>query len=123
MIQPILACMDPYKTAKTFASAGWRIDFCQSPESGDPLVGISLLDNSVLLGVTEGYVTTDKLPFIGCGVEIYITVPYHEIHQIHANHLPLNPTELRMQPWGDLAFEVQIGGYQFMIAAKYLKIS
>lgn len=29
----------------------------------------------------------------------------------------LKPTKLTVQPWGDMAFEVIIGGYQFMIAA------
>ena len=56
MIRPILACSDPYKTAEQFAAAGWNIDFSQPPESGDPLVGVSLFGNSVLLGVTDGYV-------------------------------------------------------------------
>lgn len=117
MIQPILACINPYETAKEFVAVGWKIDFSQPPESGDPLVGISLCGNSVLLGITEGYVAADKLPYIGCGVEIYITVPSEQIQQIYEEHLPINPTELTIQPWGDLAFEVQIGGYQFMISA------
>ena len=117
MIRPILACTDPYEAAEEFAAAGWNIDFSQSPESGDPLVGVSLFDNSILLGVTDGYVSTDQLPHIGCGVEIYMTVPAEQIQQIFENHLPLNPTELTIQTWGDHAFEVRIGGYQFMIAA------
>lgn len=49
MIKPILACIDPYKTAEEFTAVGWNIDFSQ--------------------------------------------------------------------PWDDKAFEVRIGGYQFMIAA------
>lgn len=118
MIKPILACENPYETAKQFAGAGWNIDFSQPPESGDPLVGVSLLDNSVLLGVTEGYVPSQQLPYVGCGVEIYLTVPAGGIQKIYEKHKHLNPTELTMQPWGDLAFEVNIGGYQFMIAAQ-----
>ncbi len=47
MIRPILACADPYKAAESFAAARWNIDFSQSPESGDPLVGVSLCGNSV----------------------------------------------------------------------------
>ena len=116
MIKPRLACPDPYKTAKKFADAGWNVDFSQSPESGDPLVGVSLCGKSVLLGVTEGYVSDDQLPHIGCGVEIYMTVPTEQIGIIYRKHLLLHPTELTVQPWGDLAFEVKIGGYQFMIA-------
>lgn len=116
MIRPILACTDPYKTAEEFAEVGWNIDFSQPAESGDPLVGVSLCGNSVLLGVTEGYVSKEQLPHIGCGVEIYMTVPNEQIREIYENHLRLNPTELTAQPWGDMAFEVNIGGYQFMIA-------
>lgn len=117
MIRPILACKEPYKAAEEFVSVGWNIDFSQPPESDDPLVGVSLCGNSVLLGITDGYVSDDQFPYIGCGVEIYMTVPTEQIQQIHENHLVLNPTELMEQPWGDLVFEVKIGGYQFMIAA------
>ena len=118
MIQPILACKNPYKTAEEFAAAGWNIDFSQPPESGDPLVGVSLCGNSVLLGVTDGYVTDNQLPYIGSGIVIYITVPSEQIQQLYENHLILKPTELTVRPWGDKAFEVKIGGYQFMIAVR-----
>lgn len=118
MIRPILACADPYKAAEEYAAAGWSIDFSQPPESGDPLVGVSLCGNSVLLGVTEGYVADGELPHMGCGVEIYVTVPSGQIQRIYENHRMLRPTELTIQPWGDLAFEVKIGGYRFMIAAQ-----
>lgn len=117
MIRPILACKDPYKAAEEFAAAGWNIDFSQPPESGDPLVGISLCGNSVLLGVTEGYVADEHIQHIGCGVVIYMTVPIEQIESIYQNHLMLHSTELSIQPWNDLAFEVEIGGYRFMIAA------
>ena len=118
MIRPILACINPYKAAEEFAAAGWDIDFSQPPESGDPLVGVSLCGNSVLLGVTAGYVSDAQLPHIGCGVEIYMTVPVEQIRQIYENHLVLKPTELMAQPWGDTAFEVKISGYRFMIASE-----
>ena len=118
MIRPILACKDPYKTAEKLAAAGWNIDFSQPPESGDPLVGVSLCGNHVLLGITEGYVSDDQLPYIGCGVEIYMTVPAERIRRIHEDHRKLDPTDLVVQPWGDTAFEVKISGYQFMIAAQ-----
>lgn len=117
MIRPILACIDPYKTAEEFAAAGWNIDFSQSMESGDPLVGVSLCGNSVLLGITDGYVSDDQVSYIGCGVEIYMTVPAEQIQRLYQNHLALKPTGLTVQPWGDMAFEVRIGGFQFMIAA------
>ena len=118
MIRPILACIDPYKAAEEFAAAGWTVDFLQPPESGDPLVGVSLCGNSVLLGITDGYVSDDQLPYIGSGVTIYMTVPAEQIQRLYENHLPLKPTKLTVQPWGDTAFEVRIVGYQFMIAAE-----
>lgn len=117
MIRPILACIDPYKAAEEFAAVGWNIDFSQSPESGDPLVGVSLCGNSVLLGVTDGYVSENQIPYIGCGVEIYITVPDEQIQELYENHLVLKPSKLTVQPWGDKAFEVRISGYKFMIAS------
>lgn len=116
MIRPILACPDPYKAAEEFAAAGWKVDFSQPPESGDPLVGVSLCGNAVLLGITDGYVADHQMPYIGCGVEIYMTVPAEELQCVYENHLTLNPTELMVQPWGDQAFEVRIAGYRFMIA-------
>lgn len=117
MIRPILACINPYETAEEFAATGWNVDFSQPPESGDPLVGVSLCGNSVLLGITDGYVADNQLRHIGCGVEIYMTVPAEQIQRIYENHLTLKPTPLTVQSWGDMAFEVRIGGYRFMIAA------
>ena len=117
MIRPILACIDPYKAAEEFAAVGWNVDFSQPPESGDPLVGVSLCGNSILLGITDGYVSGDQLPHIGSGVEIYMTVPTEQIQRLYEKHLALKPTKLTIQPWGDIAFEVRIGGYRFMIAA------
>lgn len=68
MIRPVLACADPYKAADIFAVAGWTIDFSHSPESGAPLVGVSLGDNSVLLGIVDGYVSNENLSHIGKGL-------------------------------------------------------
>lgn len=116
MVRPILACENPFETSNIFKSVGWNVDFSQPVESGDPLVGVSLFENSVLLGIIDGYVKKEDIKHIGCGVEIYITVPYESIHEIYDKHKMLNPTSLEVQPWGDLAFEVIIGGYKFMIA-------
>ena len=116
MLRPILACEDPYEAGQDFQSAGWTIDFSQPPESGDPLVGVSLWDNSLLLGVTEGYVPEGGLPFLGCGVVLYLTVPDHALEAVHASHRVFRPTEIKTQPWGDRAFEVTIAGYRLMIA-------
>ena len=68
MIKPIIACINPYKTAESYEAAGWKVDFIQPPESGDPLVGVSLFGNVILLGVTQGYLCEAQIPHIGCGV-------------------------------------------------------
>ena len=117
MIRPILACEDPYETAERFVSAGWDLDFSQPPESGDPLVGVSLFDNSLLLGVTEGYVADHERGHVGCGIELYLTVSLEHIQTVHEKHREFHPTALVLQPWGVHAFEVQIERFKFMIAA------
>lgn len=116
MIRPILACTDPYETARTFRSAGWTLDFSQPPESGDPLAGVSLYGNALLLGVTEGYVPRERLPFLGCGVVLYLTVPEDTLEAVHAGHRAFCPTAIEVQPWGDRTFEVTIAGWRLMIA-------
>ena len=118
MIKPILACQNPYLTAEKFKSAGWAVDFSNPPESGDPLVGVSLFGNEFLLGITQGYVETAQLPYVGCGVEFYLTVPSVEMQKVHAAHAQFFPTELSIQPWGDTVFEVKIDGFEFMIVGK-----
>ena len=116
MLRPILSCQNPYETAHQLQSAGWSIGFSQPPESGDPLVGVSLFDNAVLLGVTEGYVTKGQMPYLGSGAVFYLTVPCEHLAEVHRNHAPLHPSSIERQPWGDDAFEIKIAGYSFMIA-------
>lgn len=118
MIRPILAFDDPYAAVEIFRSAGWRVDFSQPPESRDPLAGVSLEGNSLLLGVTEGYVPPEQRPYTGCGVQFYCTVPAKRLEDIHTEHAPLSPGPILSQSWGDRAFEVTIAGYRFMIAAQ-----
>lgn len=118
MIRPILACEDPYRAAETFVSAGWKLDFSQPPESGDPLVGVSLFDNAILLGIADGYVANEEKKHLGCGVEIYLTVPSKRMEEVHKNHSGLNAAKIELQPWGVYAFEVSIENYRFMIAAE-----
>lgn len=116
MIRPILACKDPYAVAQIFVEAGWKLDFSQPPESGDPLAGVSLYDNALLLGVTEGYVRPDEEMHVGCGVVFYLSVPSEKLDEIHHQHQGLKPGAIVLQPWGDRAFEVTVGTYSFMIA-------
>ena len=121
MIRPILACENPYKIAEEFVAAGWKIDFSQPPESGDPLVGISLYDNSVLLGVTEGYVANDIKQYVGCGVVFYLTVPSDDFNTVYENHNRFVASAVEVQVWGDKTFEVEIGGFKFMITSNTLE--
>lgn len=117
MIRPILACENPYDVAAKFVNAGWSLDFSQPPESGDPLVGVSLFDNSILLGITDGYVANNEKKYLGCGVEIYLTIPSEFVEEVYKKHGDLRPTDIELQPWGVCAFEVYIENYKFMIAA------
>ena len=118
MIKPILACENPYKTAEEFVAAGWKQDFSQPPESGDPLAGVSLYDNAFLLGVTDGYVAENEMNYIGCGVVFYLTIPRDRFNEVYEKHKEFRLTEIEMQSWGHVAFEVLIGGFKFMITSK-----
>lgn len=119
MIRPILAMQDPYNAAKEFEKAGWKLDFSNPRESGDPLVGLSLYGNSILLGtMEEKYVKKDAIPFLGTGIEFYVSIPKDRLAEIYKGHLCFHPTALGKQLWGDVAFEVNILGYKFMIAAE-----
>lgn len=118
MIRPILACENPYKIAEEFANAGWKIDFSQPLESGDPLVGISLFDNVILLGVTDGYVKDSEKEYIGSGVVFYLTVPSGEFNNVYEAHKRFLIKSMEKQVWGDTTFEVRIGGFRFMVTVE-----
>ncbi len=107
----------PTRQQKALLPPGGTSTFHSRRKAAIPWAGVSLCGNSILLGITDGYVADDHIQYIGCGVQIYMTVPAEQIETIYRNHLKLCPTELAIQPWGDLAFEVMIGSYQFMIAA------
>lgn len=117
MIRPILACENPYKAAEEFVAAGWKMDFSQPPESGDPLVGVSLYDNVVLLGITEGYVANDVKRYIGCGVVFYLTIPSEDFSIVYESHKKFVSSALEVQTWGDTTFEVEIAGFKFMFTS------
>lgn len=117
MLRPIIACHNPYRTARLYESAGWIIEFSNPPKGGDPLVGVSLYENKVLLGVTEGYVREQDIGSIGCGIVFYIDVPKTVISAVHKAHRVFNPTDIALRSWGDSAFDVVIGGIRFTIAS------
>lgn len=118
MVRPILACENPYKCAEEFIDAGWTLEFSQPPESGDPLVGISLFDNSFLLGITDGYVKDGEKQYIGCGVVFYLTVPRTAFDKVYEQHMKYCTSAIVEQTWGDSTFEAVIGGFKFMITSQ-----
>lgn len=75
------------------------------------MVGISLFDHQFLLGITEGYVSSEAVSHIGCGVVFYVTVPKTEIENVYQKHKAFVTSKLQMQSWGDLAFEAQIDSF------------
>jgi len=119
MIRPIIATKNPYVAAEEFEKCGWNIDF-QTPQDGDdPLAGVSLYGNEILLGtMEEKYVSIDAAPFVGAGIEIHILIHEENIQAVYNKHLCLSPSKLEMQFWGELGFRVQLQGYWFMIIAK-----
>ena len=118
MIRPIIATKNPYDAAEDFRKCGWKIDF-QTPKDGnDPLSGVSLYGNTVLLGtMDEKYVNAEAASYIGTGVEIHIVIPAESIHEAFNNHLHLNPSKLELQSWGETGFLFNIQGYHFMVIA------
>lgn len=118
MIRPILATHDPYIAARDFIKAGWTLDFSNPAQGEDPLTGVSLYGNHLLLGtMAERYIDKASIPHIGAGVVLYILVPWDALDAVYAGHLPFSPTEPAAMPWGDRAFHVTIQGYRLMIAA------
>jgi hypothetical protein len=119
MITPILATENPHEAAKRFEKLGWNIDFMTPLESDDPISQVSLFSNEILLGtMAEKYVPKEAIPFIGTGVEIHLSIPAKNIISVYENHKVLNPSDLSMQTWGEMAFHVIIEGYRFLVAAE-----
>ena len=119
MIRPIIATKNPYDAAADFQKCGWNIDFMTPADGDDPLAGVSLWGNKLLLGVMdEKYVDRDAVPYIGAGVEFHIVIPADKIQEVYENHSVLSPTKLEKQPWGEVGFKFKIQGYKFMILAQ-----
>ena len=122
MIRPIIATKNPYDTAAEFQKCGWNIDFQTPPDGGDPLSGVSLFGNKLLLGtMDEKYVAAEAIPFVGAGVEIHIIIPADDIQKVYDNHICVNPSKLEQQPWGEIGFRFEIHGYKFMILQEATK--
>lgn len=118
MLSAILACTNPYETAEKFKRAGWTIESSNPPDSGDPLVDIELFGSRLMLGITAGYVEYDELPYVGCGIEFYISVPKGELKRLHDRCAEFNPSAIEKQIWGDTVFTVEIDGFKLMIAER-----
>ncbi len=120
MLSVILACDDLYDTAKFMTDRlGWRLVFATPADSDDKLACVRLADNEVMLGTTdEQFLPAASRDHRGAGVSIYIRLPAEEdIEAVHAAHAAAGVvTEpLSLRPWGVLAFNAVIAGYQFLI--------
>ena len=66
----------------------------------------------------EEFVANDVKRYIGCGVVLYLTVPSDDFSTVYENHKNFVASALEAQAGGNTAFEVQLGGFKFMIASK-----
>ena len=49
---------------------------------------------------------------------LYLTVPSDAFSTVYENHKSFVSSAVEVQVWGDTAFEVQLGGFKFMIASQ-----
>jgi catechol 2,3-dioxygenase-like lactoylglutathione lyase family enzyme len=116
----ILACDDPYELARFMTDVlGWRFVFATPADSDDKLACVALADDEVMLGTAdEQFLPAGSRDHRGAGVSIYVRLPpAGDIEAVHAAHAAAGVvTEpLSLRPWGVLAFNAVIGGYQFLI--------
>jgi hypothetical protein len=121
MLTPILATSDPYGAAAAFVQCGWSQVFATPPDSGEP-AGLRRAGGAqVMLGTSAPqFLAPASQPHKGAGVEFHVTVPGSQIAAIYATHGAHadSVTELKPQPWGELAFHAVIQGYRFLLAAE-----
>jgi hypothetical protein len=121
MLTPILATSDPYEAAAGFVRCGWSQVFATPPDSGDPLGCVELAGAQVMPGTSAPqFLAPTSQPHKGAGVEFHVTMPGGQIAAIYATHGAHadSVTELKPQPWGELAFHAVIQGYRFLLAAE-----
>jgi catechol 2,3-dioxygenase-like lactoylglutathione lyase family enzyme len=123
MLSVILACDDLYGTAKFMTDTlGWRLVFATPADSDDRLACVALAGNEVMLGTAdEQFLPAASRDHRGAGVSIYVALPPGEdIEAVHAAHAAAGVvTEpLTLRPWGVLAFNAVIAGYQFLITQR-----
>lgn len=123
MLSVILACDDLYETAKFMTETlGWRLVFATPADSDDRLACVALADSEVMLGTAdEQFLPVASRDHRGAGVSIYIELPPGEdIDAVHAGHAAAGVVTkpLTLRPWGVLAFNAVIAGYQFLITQR-----
>jgi uncharacterized glyoxalase superfamily protein PhnB len=123
MLSVMLACNDPYQAAEVFiARLGWRLVFATPSDSDDKLACVALGDAEVMLGTAEErFLPKASGPHRGAGVCVYIQLPAdHDIAAVHARHAAAGvvTVPLAARPWGELAFNAVIAGYQFLITQR-----
>ena len=117
MIRPIIATKNPYDAAKEFEKCGWSIDFQTTANGNDPIAGVSLYGNELLLGTMDEKYVKQDVQYVGAGVELHILIPEIYMQEVYKNHIYMKPTELKQQPWGEFGFKFLTQGYKFMILA------
>jgi catechol 2,3-dioxygenase-like lactoylglutathione lyase family enzyme len=123
MLSVILACDDLYDTAKFMTDTlGWRLVFATPADSDDRLACVALADNEVMLGTAdEEFLPALSREHRGAGVSIYLQLPPGEdIEAVHGAHAAAGvvTVPLTLRPWGVLAFNAVIAGYQFLITQR-----
>jgi len=119
LVRPIIATENPYDAAKQFEECGWKIDFQTDPDGDDPLAGVSLHGNEILLGtMSEKFTKKEALPYVGAGVEFHFIIAASRLQEAYMRHSRLHPTELKRQPWGEIGFGFTMQGYKFMILSE-----
>jgi catechol 2,3-dioxygenase-like lactoylglutathione lyase family enzyme len=120
MLSVILACDDPYETARFMTGTlGWRLVFATPSDSDDKIACVGLGDAEVMLGTAEQeYLPAGSREHRGAGVMVYVQLPAtEEIAAVHDGHARAGvvTTPLTPRPWGVAAFNALIDGYRFLI--------
>jgi catechol 2,3-dioxygenase-like lactoylglutathione lyase family enzyme len=123
VLSVILACDDPYETAKFMTQIlGWRLVFATPSDSDDKIACVGLGDAEVMLGTAEEqFLSAASREHRGAGTTIYVQLPPSEdiaaVHDAHAQ-AGVVTEPLTLRPWGVLAFNAVIGGYRFLITQR-----
>jgi len=116
-----LACDDPYQTARLMTDElGWLLEFATPADSDDRLACVSLGGAQVMLGTAEdSWLPAASREHRGAAVTVYVRLPQtNDITAVHERHAAggVVTQPLSQRQWGELAFDVVIAGYRFLIS-------